>query len=205
MERRFFKELDRINVELIKMGGFCEEGLRHVEKILFDDELDEIADLKSIEKKVDRLETDIENSCQRLILLEQPVAQDLRQIYGTIKIINDLERISDQTLSIGFLADGVENLLPEFKQLFNKIREMVTLSIDGYTKASEQLAQKTIAQDQQVNELFAIIKEKLAQSIPDNLESSLNQLMIAKYMEGIGDHAKNVANVTLQQLINPNA
>ena len=187
------------------MGGFCEEGLRHVEKILFDDELDEIADLKSIEKKVDWLETDIENSCQRLILLEQPVAQDLRQIYGTIKIINDLERISDQTLSIGFLADGVENLLPEFKQLFNKIREMVTLSIDGYTKASEQLAQKTIAQDQQVNELFAIIKEKLAQSIPDNLESSLNQLMIAKYMEGIGDHAKNVANVTLQQLINPNA
>lgn len=202
MERRFIRELNRINLELIKMGGLCEDGLNILEKILFDKKVDEITNLKSVEKQVDRLENEIETSCQQIILREQPVAQDLHQIYGTMKIIGDLERISDQTLSIGMLSLEVEAILPEFNSLFYKIKKIVSSAIDSYSKLEENLAEKTITRDQQVNEHFDIIKNSLAQSMPTDMESALNQLMIAKYMEGIGDHAKNIGSVALNQMIN---
>ncbi|MDR1568340.1 MAG: phosphate signaling complex protein PhoU [Streptococcaceae bacterium] len=200
MERQFFKTLDDINNDLIQMGALCQKGLGYLTSMLTKHDTANLLALRDNEKKVDRLEASIESKCQRLLLLEQPVAQDLRQIYATIKIINDLERISDQTLSIGTLSEQIDEGVHLLEDLLAQITAMVALAIESYTTSLREVAQRTIAKDEAVNRLFASVKENLARELPHSIESSLNQLMIAKYMEGIGDHAKSIATIVLEQI-----
>ena len=200
MRNRLDEQLELLNTELIRMGALCEDGISQAAKVLVtrDEALRRAVD--ETEQEIDRKEREIESLCLKLLLQQQPVAKDLRQISAALKMITDMERIGDQAEDIAeiitFLGGrGAENsnLLREMARSTIK---MVTESVDAYVKHDTALADQVIAEDDTVDDYFARVKKDLIKRIaqdPDDGEFALDLLMIAKYFERIGDHATNIA------------
>ena len=135
----------------------------------------------------------------RLLLHQQPVAGDLREISAALKMISDMERIGDQAADIADLAQFIEDNNVKIPVLIEKMAEMTTKmvseSIDAFVKSDLVLCRQVIDNDDQVDDAFNQVKEELAQLMYQNLDAKagLDLLMTAKYMERIGDHAVNIA------------
>lgn len=135
----------------------------------------------------------------RLLLHQQPVARDLREISAALKMISDMERIGDQAADIADLSQFIDRsnveIPDEIERMAEKTVIMVTESIDAFVKADLELCRKVINDDDIVDELFNEAKNKLADLIYKNMDAKagLDLLMTAKYMERIGDHAVNIA------------
>lgn len=153
-----------------------------------------------IDAQIDQKERTIESMCLRLLLQQQPVAKDLRQISAALKMITDMERIGDQAEDIAeiicFLKeeDRKEDiLLPEMAKASIG---MVTESVDAFVKRDIMLAEKVIKDDDIVDRYFDRVKEDLIRKIADDPkdgEYAIDLLIIAKYYERIADHAVNIA------------
>ena len=137
---------------------------------------------------------------EKLLLQQQPVARDLRQISAALKMITDLERIGDQAEEIADIIGFIDGHNPEdyvtLTEMAKAAIHMVTESIDAYVKHDTILAEKVVDEDDIVDEYFLQVKSKLIAKIakdPDDGEYALDLLMIAKYFERIGDHAVNIA------------
>jgi phosphate transport system protein len=144
----------------------------------------------------------------RLLLQQQPVARDLRQISAALKMITDMERIGDQAEDIGEIISELSGQLGREQQQLCRMAEatiqMVTGSVDAYVKENMTLAQQVISYDDIVDRDFAQIKAELIQVIaqePEQGETALDLLMIAKYFERIGDHAVNIAEWVLFSIL----
>lgn len=200
MRNRFDTQLMELNNELIAMGALCENAIASSVKALLNGDVKLAASAIRIDQEIDRKEREIESLCLKLLLQQQPVAKDLRQISAALKMITDMERIGDQAEDIAeiitFLGGrGAENsnLLREMARSTIK---MVTESVDAYVKHDTALADQVIAEDDTVDDYFARVKKDLIKRIaqdPDDGEFALDLLMIAKYFERIGDHATNIA------------
>ena len=97
MRTKFDEQLEQLNVALITTGALCEDAISTVAKALLENDMELAKKVKPIELEIDQKEREIENLCMRLLLQQQPVAGDLRQISSALKMITDLERIGDQT------------------------------------------------------------------------------------------------------------
>ena len=200
MRSRFDEQLALLNRELIEMGALCEEVIALSAQALTEGNAELAARVAPLDQEIDRKEREIESLCLKLLLQQQPVAKDLRQISAALKMITDMERIGDQAEDIAeiitFLGGrGAENsnLLREMARSTIK---MVTESVDAYVKHDTALADQVIAEDDTVDDYFARVKKDLIKRIaqdPDDGEFALDLLMIAKYFERIGDHATNIA------------
>lgn len=200
MRSRFDEQLALLNRELIEMGALCEEVIALSAQALTEGNAELAARVAPLDQEIDRKEREIEPLCLKLLLQQQPVAKDLRQISAALKMITDMERIGDQAEDIAeiitFLGGrGAENsnLLREMARSTIK---MVTESVDAYVKHDTALADQVIAEDDTVDDYFARVKKDLIKRIaqdPDDGEFALDLLMIAKYFERIGDHATNIA------------
>jgi len=200
MRNRFDEQLFQLDNELITMGALCEEAISNAVKYLTTDDDEYKSNAIESDRQIDRKERDIENLCMKLLLMQQPVAKDLRKISSALKMISDMERIGDQASDISEIAHFVNSA-----GYVNKIHitdmtaaaiKMVTDSIDSFVKSDENLAQNVIEQDDTVDNLFLKIKSELIsgiQSDDKNAEAMIDLLMIAKYLERIGDHAVNIA------------
>ena len=160
--------------------------------------------------RVDEKEKQIERRCLRLLLQQQPVAADLRMISTALKMITDMERIGDQASDISDITMHIR-----FENLRSKVHisdmaaaaiKMVTDSIDSFVKKDLELAKAVAAYDDVVDRLFIKVKDELLILIKDGDVSCLDLLMIAKYLERIGDHAVNIAewvqySITGQKLL----
>ena len=104
MRDKFNEQLEQLNVELIRMGALCEEGISAATKALLDQDDDLRESAMAAEREIDQKERDIENLCMKLLLQQQPVASDLRAISAALKMISDMERIGDQAADIIFRA-----------------------------------------------------------------------------------------------------
>ena len=150
--------------------------------------------------EIDRYERDIETLCLRLLLQQQPVARDLRQISAALKMITDLERIGDQA---GDIAEIIPHLggktgseCAAMRPMAEAAIGMVTDSIEAYNTRDLALAKSVIEHDDVVDDCFLSVKTALIDMIRSgsgDAEYALDLLMIAKYFERIGDHATNVA------------
>lgn len=200
MRSRFDQQLNLLSRELIRMGARCEEALRLVSQALVSGDLSLAAQVHSVDGEIDRMERDIENLCLRLLLQQQPVAGDLRKISAALKMITDLERVGDQASDIAeilpFLGTPTQLEREIICSMASEASQMVTGSVDAYVKRDLTLAGKVIDRDDVVDSLFTQVKATLITEIarnPQDGEAALDLLMIAKYLERIGDHATNIA------------
>ena len=199
MREKFNEQLEQLNVELIKMGALCEEGISAATKAMLDedDTLREAAN--AAEREIDQKERDIESLCMKLLLQQQPVASDLRAISAALKMISDMERIGDQAADIAEITrftvtSPVTSRVP-IAEMARCAIGMVTDSIDSYVRKNLDLAQSVVRKDDEMDEMFLNVKSDLIRHIGqgDDGEVCIDLLMIAKYLERIGDHAVNIA------------
>lgn len=200
MRNRFDQQLEKLNVELVTMGALCEDALTYAIKALFDRESDMAERAEEAEKQIDQMEREIESICMRLLLQQQPVARDLRVISSALKMIGDMERIGDQAADIAEIVkylkeDEVPNL-GHLREMSDFAAGMVTASINSFVRQDLDLARKVILDDDVVDGYFEKVKEALIGLIAEGDRDGaflLDILMIAKYIERVGDHATNIA------------
>ncbi len=200
MRNRFDEQLFELNREIIEMGAMCEEAIDKAVIALNTGDVELANNVKNESGCIDQMERTIENRCIKLLLHQQPVARDLRLISAALKMITDMERIGDQAEDIAeivtFLEGRIVGEMELISDMANKTREMVTSSVDAFVKKDMKLAEAVILQDDIVDNYFSEMKTAIIKWIGDNPsdgEFALDLLMIAKYLERIGDHATNVA------------
>ncbi len=200
MRSRFDEQLALLNRELIEMGALCEEVIALASKALTDQDAELARRVAPLDEEIDQKERTIESMCLKLLLQQQPVARDLRQISAALKMITDMERIGDQAEDIAEIVTFLDGHTAEnddlLREMAKAVIKMVTESVDAYVRCDTALAEKVIADDDTVDRYFDDIKRRLIGSIahdPDDGEYALDVLMIAKYFERIGDHATNIA------------
>lgn len=200
MRSHFDHQLVLLHQELTSMGALCEEAIALAAKALSGGDQKLSRHVAALDQEIDQMERDIEALCLKLLLQQQPVARDLRQISAALKMITDLERIGDQAQDIAEIISFLEGQsIPPHTKIHDMARatcKMVTDSIDAYVKQDLGLAQAVIDADDIVDECFRTIKHSLIGRIaqhPEDGEYALDLLMIAKYFERIGDHATNIA------------
>ena len=200
MRNRFDQQLEKLNVELVTMGALCEDALTYAIRALFDRESDMAERAEEAEKQIDQMERDIESICMRLLLQQQPVARDLRVISSALKMIGDMERIGDQAADIAeivkYLDEEEVPNLGHLREMSDFAAGMVTASINSFVRQDLDLARKVILDDDVVDGYFEKVKEALIGLIAEGDRDGaflLDVLMVAKYIERIGDHATNIA------------
>lgn len=197
MATHFERQLEELHVQMITMGSLCEKVISlSARAIQGKNCIEEVFDT---DKEIDAKEREIENLCMRLLLHQQPVAKDLRDVSAALKMISDMERIGDQAADIADLSQFIEDSQVEIPEMIGKMAgmtvKMVTESVDSFVKKDLDLCRKVIDDDDQVDNAFNQIKEELARLMYQNLDAKagIDLLMTAKYMERIGDHAVNIA------------
>ncbi|MDD3766706.1 MAG: phosphate signaling complex protein PhoU [Eubacteriales bacterium] len=200
MRNRFDAQLEMLNNSLIAMGALCENAIASAVKALMNNDMTLVSAVIAAEAEIDQKEKDIESLCLKLLLQQQPVARDLRLISAALKMITDMERIGDQAADISEIVSYID-----LSGSINKIHisdmaqaaiKMVTDSIDAFVKRDLKLAEQVIKHDDVVDDLFSKIKSDVVSLITNNPkdgEQFVDLIMIAKYLERIGDHATNIA------------
>ena len=200
MRSRFDQQLALLNRELIEMGALCEEVIAAAAKALMEGDTVLAEQVTPRAAGIDQKERDIESLCLKLLLQQQPVASDLRQISAALKMITDLERIADQAADISEISlqfKGEEFIKePEHIEMMAKIvSAMVKDGVTSYINRDLELAKGLDKRDDRVDELFETVKSDLVELIkqnPKNADQAILFMMIAKYLERIGDHAVNI-------------
>ena len=200
MRSRFDQQLALLNRALIEMGALCEEGIALAAKALLTGDVSLAEKVAPLDREIDQKERSIESQCLKLLLQQQPVARDLRQISAALKMITEMERIGDQAEDIAEIVCTVPRHGPETMDIVRKMAtsaiQMVTESIEAFVKSDIMLARKVVSDDDIVDGCFDQVKKALIARIaadPGDGEYAVDLLMIAKYFERIGDHATNIA------------
>ena len=199
MRSRFDDQLEALHTELIEMGALCENAISNAAQALMEGDLALARRTAEFDHEIDEKERKIESLALKLLLFQQPVARDLRQVSAALKMITDMERIGDQAADIAEITT-MANIVPEDTLHVNDMAratiKMVTESIDAFVQADLKLARAVMEYDDVVDDLFDQVKKELIELIgkhPERGEYAIDLLMIAKYFERIGDHAVNIA------------
>ena len=162
MRSHFDEQLAQLNKELIEMGALCEEVIALASKALSGADGKMAKKVASLDNEIDEKERDIESLCLRLLLQQQPVAGDLKQISAALKMITDMERIGDQAEDIAEIINFLDGRTFENDELLREMARatirMVTNSVDAYVKHDIILAKEVIKSDDVVDKYFDRIK-----------------------------------------------
>lgn len=201
MRSTFDRQLQTLNTMLIEMGAQIETAIATSISALIKQDVGLAKKAIAQDTEVDQMEKDIEALCLRLLLQQQPVAKDLRLISAALKMITDMERIGDQAADIAEISIYLSERpyiikLKNIPKMAEATAKMVTESIDAFVKKDLALAQKVIGDDDIVDKLFDMIKNDLIDLISADSRNggqAIDLIMVAKYLERIGDHAVNIA------------
>lgn len=200
MRNKFHEQLLRLNQKMISMGALCERFITLAADALLNGDAKSAEEIVAHGHEIDEMEREIEGICLKLLLQQQPVASDLRQISAALKMITDMERIGDQAEDIAeiipLLGGRTGEELSSFKPMAEAACKMVTDSIDAFVNKDLELAKSVSLQDDIVDNCFINVKARLIDMISEikaDGEYAVDLLMIAKYFERIGDHAVNIA------------
>ena len=200
MRDRFTQQMEKLHVELIEMGALSEQAISRAYQVLMEEDPQAAQELRKKDAAIDEKEREIESRCLKLLLQQQPVASDLRQVSAALKMITDMERIGDQASDIAEIVQTTHLKAPgeniRLKDMAQITQRMVSKSVDAYVKQDLGIARQVIREDDLVDHLFEEVKNELVCALKDGTssgEQSLDYLMIAKYYERIGDHATNIA------------
>ena len=199
MRSRFDEPLAELNKELIEMGALCEEVIAMVSQALTAGDPEQARKVAPLDAEIDQKERNIESMCLKMLLQQQPVARDLRQISAALKMITDMERIGDQAEDIAEIAaTAKKKMLKKSKHIQRMAAatiDMVNKSVEAFIKKDLLIAEEVSHNDDVVDALFEEIVNDLVDIIKKDEGTSevLDMLMVAKYFERIGDHAVNIA------------
>jgi phosphate transport system protein len=201
MRNKFDNELAKLNSDILLMGTFIDETITKTMSAFETNDYTLAREVADNDDFADELELKIEKRALRILVLQQPVAKDLRIISTALKMITDMERICDQSKDIAEIVlnfEGVQLIKKpaHILQMANKCVIMVKKSIDAFISEDLELAKAVISSDDEIDELFVCVRDELIEIIskkPEKGDQALDFLMIAKYLERIGDHAENIA------------
>jgi phosphate transport system protein len=201
--KQYDVELESVRARVMQMGELVKSQVRLAIESLTAGDLASMDRIISDDHRVNRLEVEIDESCTQIIARRQPTAVDLRMVIMVIKTITDLERIGDEAKKIAATAKRLAQKSSLTLPRFEKIQtvsiltiEMLEKSLDAFTKMDISPVAEVVRQDEQVDEEFRIILRYIVSFMmedPRTISSALEILFIAKALERIGDHAKNMS------------
>lgn len=201
MRTQYENQLKELNAELIEMGSLIETAINTAVEALIEKDKEKCEFIESHDEVINAKEKHIETLCFKLLLHQQPVASDLRLISSALKMITDMERIGDYAQDIAELAFRLSEFehiykLKYFEKMGKVCSYMVTECINAFVDKNSLRASALAETDDIVDDLFAVVKDELVNVILENRshsEQAVDLIMIAKYLERIGDHAVNIA------------
>ncbi len=201
MRKTFDAELLELNESLTVMARVAQDSIDVVTESLSSGDESTAKAAIDMTASMDQMERDIENRCLQLLLRQQPVARDLRAISAAMKMVTDLQRIGDQCANIAEISlllsrQGGTKVPQDIGTMSCKAGLMVRQAIGAYTGRDVETAHAVINLDDEVDELFLQIKRELIEEVAENkdeADSSIDFIIIAKYLERVADHAVNIA------------
>lgn len=200
MRKKFDEELDKLKIDLTKMGHLVEVAIENMIDAFKNHDKALAKEIIANDRLINDMERAIESRTFGLMLTQQPIATDLRDVTTALKIVTDLERIGDQAADIAeiilnFDGEHAYKTVEHIPTMAKKAKIMVRESIDAFIKKDLTSAQMIIQMDDEIDALFSEVKHEVVEIIQENSEKidyCLDFLMIAKHLEKIGDHAVNI-------------
>ncbi len=204
-DRLYEEELRRIREMLLMMGAKVEEMLSQAMRALIDRDTELAERTLGIDRRINRLEMEVDDLCLRVLARRQPVASDLRFVTMALKVVTDLERMGD--LGVNICERVIElNQEPPLKpyaeivHMADAALEMLREALDAFVAADADRAQAIIERDSKVDEYYGAIFRELLTSMmedPKNIFRATRVQSIAKYIERVADHATNLAEMVV--------
>ena len=201
--KQYDGELESVRAKVLQMGGLVEQQIAQALEALVSANPKLADEVISNDHRVNALEVSVDEDCSHIIARRQPAAGDLRMIMMVVKTITDLERIGDEATKIARVAQKIYEsdrmYSPRFTEIKNMTamtREMLRTSLDAFARLDVTKTVEVARQDEQVDEHFRAIMRQLITFMledPRTISMSLEVLFVAKAIERIGDHAKNIA------------
>jgi phosphate transport system protein len=202
ISKQFDAELEDVRTRVLQMGGLVEEQIRRAADALATGDMAEIAAIQENDHRVNAMEVDLDEACSHIIARRQPAAGDLRLLIAVIKTITDLERIGDEAEKIARMAKLIHEAdrmhMPriEIRHVSALALAMLRKALDAFARLDVKAAQEVVRQDDVVdNEFRSILRQLITFMMEDprTISRCLEILFVAKALERIGDHAKNMA------------
>jgi phosphate transport system protein len=201
--KQYDAELEAVRAKVLQMGGLVEQQIINALESLISVNPKLAQEVMQADHRVNALEVQVDEDCSHIIARRQPAAGDLRMIMMVVKTITDLERIGDEATKIARVAQKIYESDRMYKPRFNEIKTMVTLvremlrtALDAFARLDVTRTVEVARQDEQVDEQFRAAMRQLITFMledPRTISMSLEVLFVAKAIERIGDHAKNIA------------
>ncbi len=201
--KQFDVELEAVRARVLQMGGLVEKQFQLAIDALMSGDIELMDRVIANDYRVNALEVEIDETCNSIIARRQPAAGDLRTIMMMIKTITDLERIGDEAKKIARMAKQLTQTsrlsLPRYNEIKHASRlvlDMLRKSLDAFAHLDIASVAEVVRQDEQVDEEFHAIMRNLVTYMmedPRTISTALEILFVAKAIERIGDHAKNMS------------
>lgn len=200
----FTNDMRELKHELAEMGGMAEEAIEKVIRAIKSKNPDLARSVIHGDRALNDMERTIESRCLELMLKQQPVAKDLRSVSTALKVVTDMERIGDHAADIAELALRSDNFqgLADSEDLFQmakEAQEMVRNAVEAFILQDLTRAKEIMKCDDVIDSLFDKAKNgiiQFAKNDRSDVDLAIDTLMIAKYLERIGDHAVNICEWT---------
>ncbi len=199
--RDFESELRELRAHLLAMGARCERSVQLALKAFIEGSAELTAEVKALDRHIDRDEMESDELALRVLALRQPVAHDLRLLATALKLVTDLERIGDEAVNIAERAEeaGDTSKLvphPHLRTMADLTQQMLRDALDAFVEADVQRAEQVRHGDDAVDDLYAkTVSEMMAfmAANPERIPAAMGVVNVAKYLERIADHATNIA------------
>ena len=206
ISRRFNKDLEDLRNSVLTMGGMVEEQLSRAIAAIVTGDSELGLKVAKDDYKVNKLEVNIDEECSRILATRAPAAGDLRLIVAIIKTITDLERIGDEAEKIGFLAsklavmDRPSDSYRELKNLGNHVLQMLRDAMNAFARLDVKASFDVVREDEEVDEEYDVIARQgvtFMMEDPHTIKRVLNVMWVARALERIGDHSKNICEYVI--------
>jgi phosphate transport system protein len=207
---RYNAELEGVRAGVLQMGGLVEQQLQNGVKALYDGDSRLGEEVARLDHKVNAMEVSIDDDCSRILATRNPTASDLRLIVAVIKTITDLERIGDETEKLGNIAARLASVerpadrYREIKHLGESVTDMVHGALDAFARLDPDAALAVARKDRVVDEEYDAIQRQCITFMmedPRSIRRALDVLWVARALERIGDHAKNICEYVIYMVV----
>lgn len=201
ISRQFNQELENLRRDVMKMGGMAEEMVADAMVALLEGDVEKAAAVIEADDQVNLMEKEIDGQAMEILARRQPTASDLRLVMAIVKTVNDLERVGDEAEKIARIAielaelDRPRNNYYELETMAGHVRDMLREALDGFARMAPEIAVALFRADEKVDDEYEAILRQYYTYLAEEPRSTsrvINAIWIARALERIGDHAKNI-------------